>query len=120
MISMHLNFSRDMRLALARWLLHSAGGDYSDLFSILGFTTSSSWPWALGGSMNKRGEDEYYRRKLTKEKLWMSIISMLRERPLYGYKIATKIRDAKLVTVYYALHRMSREGLVRRIVDKES
>jgi DNA-binding PadR family transcriptional regulator len=70
--------------------------------------------------MSKRGEDEYHRRKLTKEKLWMSIISMLRERPLYGYKIATKIRDAKLVTVYYALHRMSREGLVRRIVDKES
>jgi DNA-binding PadR family transcriptional regulator len=63
--------------------------------------------------------------KLTKENLWMYILSMLNERPMYGYEVATQLRgrfDVKVatITVYVVLYRMSKEGLVRRLVDKES
>jgi len=51
--------------------------------------------------------------KLTKENLWMFILSMLNERPMYGYEVAT-------ITVYVVLYRMSNEGLVKRLVDKDS
>jgi DNA-binding PadR family transcriptional regulator len=63
--------------------------------------------------------------KLTKENLWMFILSMLNERPMYGYEVATEIRKrysvkVATITVYVVLYRMSNEGLVKRLVDKDS
>jgi PadR family transcriptional regulator PadR len=63
--------------------------------------------------------------KLTKENLWMFILSMLNERPMYGYEVATEIRKrysvkVATITVYVVLYRMNNEGLVKRLVDKDS
>jgi len=63
--------------------------------------------------------------KLTKENLWMFILSMLNERPMYGYEVATQLRGrygvkVATITVYVVLYRMSNEGLVKRLVDKDS
>jgi len=67
-----------------------------------------------------------YRRlvsKLTKENLWMYILAMLTERPMYGYEVANELRsrfqiDVATITVYVVLYRMSAEGLVRRLTDR--
>ncbi|MEM1547491.1 MAG: PadR family transcriptional regulator [Thermoproteota archaeon] len=63
--------------------------------------------------------------KLTKENLWLYILTMLREKPMYGYEIAGKLRsDFKIpiatITAYVVLYKMEREGLVERSVEPEA
>lgn len=57
--------------------------------------------------------------KLTKENLWIYILSMLKSGPMYGYEISAKLRDnfhvnAALITTYVVLYRMEREKLIQR------
>ena len=62
-----------------------------------------------------------YRRlfnKLTKENLWLYLLRMLINRPMYAYEIAKKIKivfgfDIAIVTVYVVLYKMRREGLIQ-------
>ncbi|MBO3762864.1 MAG: PadR family transcriptional regulator [Candidatus Brockarchaeota archaeon] len=58
-------------------------------------------------------------RKLTKENLWIHILSVLKNKPMYGYEIANYLRkdkkiDVAVITVYTVLYKMEREGLVER------
>jgi|GEM_PF-235167 len=65
-------------------------------------------------------ESPAYRRlveKLTKENLWLFIINLLIDRPMYAYEVKVKLREcyglrAATVTVYTVLYRMTREGLL--------
>ncbi len=56
-------------------------------------------------------------RKLTLEVLWLYIVRLLMERPMYGYEVAKAFKEkygfapAK-ITVYTVLYRMEREGLL--------
>jgi len=56
-------------------------------------------------------------RKLTKENLWLYILSLLKEGPLYGYEVERMIekrfgfRPGK-VTCYVVLYMLQKEGLV--------
>jgi PadR family transcriptional regulator PadR len=56
-------------------------------------------------------------RKLTIENLWLYILSLLREGPLYGYEIAKRIEERfgfkpGRVTCYIVLHKLQSEGLI--------
>jgi len=58
-------------------------------------------------------------RKLTKENLWLYILKMLLERPMYAYEINKALADrfdisAATVTVYVVLYKMAGEGLIQR------
>jgi DNA-binding PadR family transcriptional regulator len=58
-------------------------------------------------------------RKLTKENLWLYILKMLVEESMYAYEIKKALVDrfnisAATVTVYVVLHKMEREGLIKR------
>jgi len=62
--------------------------------------------------------------KLTKENLWLYILTMLRERAMYGYEIAGRLRsDFKIpiatITAYVVLYKMEREGLIERVSEPE-
>lgn len=64
-------------------------------------------------------------RKLTKENLWLYVISVLRDRPLYGYAVKKAIAEKfkfnpSTITVYAVLYRMSREGLIEKFSDGET
>jgi len=57
-------------------------------------------------------------KKLTVEVLWLYIVKMLLERPMYGYEIAKEFRSKfgfspARITVYTVLYRMEREGLLQ-------
>ncbi|MGQ9478807.1 MAG: PadR family transcriptional regulator [Thermoproteota archaeon] len=57
--------------------------------------------------------------KLTKENLWLYILTLLKERPMYGYEIASMLRTQfnipiATITAYVVLYKMEREGLVER------
>lgn len=62
-----------------------------------------------------------YRRlesKLTKENLWLYVIRLLLERPMYAYEISKLLQSrfgfsAATVTTYVVLYKMEREGLIR-------
>ncbi len=59
-------------------------------------------------------------RKLTKENLWLYIIRVLKDKPMYGYEVKKAIKDKfnfspSTVTVYAVLYRMSREGLIKKV-----
>ncbi|MDH5811918.1 MAG: PadR family transcriptional regulator [Candidatus Methanomethylicaceae archaeon] len=61
--------------------------------------------------------------KVTKENLWIYILSLLRERPLYAYEIKERIRDRfgfepATITAYVVLYRLEREGLVESKQEK--
>lgn len=61
---------------------------------------------------------ERLRRKLTIEVLWLYIVRMLLERPMYGYEIAKEFKprfgfSPARITVYTVLYRMEREGLLQ-------
>lgn len=66
------------------------------------------------------GIDVAYRRlirKLTKENLWLYILSLLREGPLYGYQVRDSVRERfgfspSRVTCYAVLLRLRRGGYV--------
>ncbi|MEM2920817.1 MAG: PadR family transcriptional regulator [Candidatus Bathyarchaeia archaeon] len=62
---------------------------------------------------------ERLRSKLTKENLWIYILSMLRKGPMYGYEIASKLRgelniNASIITTYVVLYKMEKEKLIQR------
>ncbi len=55
--------------------------------------------------------------KLTKETLWIYILRLLQEKPMYGYEIRDDIEtkfkfDPARVTTYVVLYKMAKEGLV--------
>jgi len=59
------------------------------------------------------------RRKLTNENLWIYILTLLKERPMYAYEIHKLLKERFMisiptVTVYIVLYKMSKEGLVAR------
>lgn len=61
--------------------------------------------------------------KITKENLWIYILHLLKERPLYAYEIREKIREKfgfepATITAYVVLYRMEREGLVESKPEK--
>ncbi|GAB6944716.1 PadR family transcriptional regulator [Vulcanisaeta sp. JCM 14467] len=63
--------------------------------------------------------------KLTKENLWIYVVKLLMERPMYGYEIAREIRERfniniTNVGVYVVLYKMERDGLVETFMSGES
>ncbi|ADN51211.1 PadR family transcriptional regulator [Vulcanisaeta distributa] len=63
--------------------------------------------------------------KLTKENLWIYIVKLLMERPMYGYEIAKEIRerfniDITNVGVYVVLYKMERDGLLETFISNGS
>ena len=63
--------------------------------------------------------------KLTKENLWIYVVKLLMERPMYGYEIAKEIRerfniDITNVGVYVVLYKMERDGLVETFMSDGS
>ncbi|MCS7125660.1 MAG: PadR family transcriptional regulator [Aigarchaeota archaeon] len=56
-------------------------------------------------------------RKITVENLWMYILSLLKEEPIYGYEIRDKIfkkfnfKPGK-ITCYVVLYKLEKEGLI--------
>lgn len=59
-------------------------------------------------------------KKLTKENLWLYVISVLKEKPRYGYEVKKAIKEKfnfspSTVTVYAVLYRMVREGLIKKV-----
>lgn len=65
-------------------------------------------------------------RKLTVENLWMYILKMLSEKPMYAYEIKRALKErfgftVATITVYMVLYKMTREGLVEKVhVDGDS
>jgi len=58
------------------------------------------------------------RTKLTKENLWLYILRMLMEHPMYAYEINKNLQDrfgfsTATITVYVVLYKMLFEGLVQ-------
>ena len=56
-------------------------------------------------------------RKLTTENLWLYILRLLKNGPLYGYEVREKISKEfgfkpGLVTCYVVLHMLEKEGLI--------
>ncbi|MCW4040586.1 MAG: PadR family transcriptional regulator [Candidatus Bathyarchaeota archaeon] len=56
--------------------------------------------------------------KLTKENLWLYILKMLMDRPMYAYEITKTIQGkfgftTATITVYVVLYKMRREGLIQ-------
>ncbi|KYH36182.1 MAG: PadR family transcriptional regulator [Candidatus Bathyarchaeota archaeon B24] len=59
-------------------------------------------------------------RKLTVENLWMYILKMLSEKPMYAYEIKRALKErfgftVATITVYMVLYKMTREGLVEKV-----
>ncbi|MEM2743230.1 MAG: helix-turn-helix transcriptional regulator, partial [Candidatus Methanomethylicaceae archaeon] len=57
--------------------------------------------------------------KITKENLWIYILNLLKDGPLYGYEVREKIKkkfgfEPATITVYMVLYKMEKEGLVIR------
>jgi PadR family transcriptional regulator PadR len=62
-------------------------------------------------------------RKLTQENLWLYILTLLRQGPLYGYEIRRLIEERfgfkpGEVTSYVVLYRLEKAGLIH-VVNKE-
>lgn len=62
----------------------------------------------------------YFRliRKLTKENLWLYILKLLQDRPMYAYEIYKTIHrqfgfTTATITVYVVLYKMQRERLIQ-------
>ncbi|WP_243666438.1 PadR family transcriptional regulator [Vulcanisaeta sp. JCM 16159] len=63
--------------------------------------------------------------KLTKENLWIYVVKLLMERPMYGYEIAREVRERfniniTNVGVYVVLYKMERDGLVETFMSDGS
>ena len=57
--------------------------------------------------------------KLTKENLWLYVIRVLKESPMYAYEVKVHITNrmgikVSTVAVYTVLYKMTREGLLER------
>lgn len=62
-------------------------------------------------------------KKLTKENLWIYILTLLRDEPLYAYQIKEKIKERfgfepATITCYAVLYRLEMEGLVESKTEK--
>ncbi|MEQ9714561.1 MAG: PadR family transcriptional regulator [Candidatus Asgardarchaeum sp.] len=60
---------------------------------------------------------ERLKEKLTKENLWIYVLRLLQERPMYGYELRKKIKEifnfsSAAVTSYVVLYKLKKEGLV--------
>jgi len=60
--------------------------------------------------------------KLTKENLWLYVLKMLTERPMYAYEISKGVKErfgfsTATVTVYVVLYKMRREGLIQTVEE---
>lgn len=60
---------------------------------------------------------ERLKEKLTKEVLWIYILSLLRERPMYAYELKNKIRERfgfepATVSSYVVLYKLEKGGYV--------
>ncbi len=58
------------------------------------------------------------KRKLTKEVLWIYILSLLTERQMYGYEISAEIKkrfnfEPATITTYVVLYSLERSGYVK-------
>jgi len=70
---------------------------------------------------SKSAESSAYTRlvnKITKENLWLYILKMLMDRPMYAYEISKSLKDTfgfstAVVTVYVVLYKMRREKLIQ-------
>ncbi|MEE8570457.1 MAG: PadR family transcriptional regulator [Candidatus Bathyarchaeia archaeon] len=70
---------------------------------------------------SKSPESSAYTRlvnKITKENLWLYILKMLIDRPMYAYEISKSMKDkfgfsTAVVTVYVVLYKMRREELIQ-------
>ncbi|MEN2974097.1 MAG: PadR family transcriptional regulator [Candidatus Caldarchaeales archaeon] len=65
-------------------------------------------------------------RKITVENLWIYVLSLLKEEPVYGYEIRDKIfkkfnfKPGK-ITCYVVLYKLEREGLISsKEIDEKS
>jgi len=61
-------------------------------------------------------------KKMTIENLWMYILRLLIERPMYGSEIIQALRErfgikSAAVTIYVVLYRMEREGLIKKVKE---
>lgn len=66
---------------------------------------------------------ERLREKLTKENLWLYILTLLKDGPLYAYEIRSKILNSfgfepAMITIYVVLYKMERERLVASTSEK--
>ncbi|MFX1264371.1 MAG: PadR family transcriptional regulator [Promethearchaeota archaeon] len=64
-------------------------------------------------------------KKLTKEVLWIYILRLLQERPLYGYEIKTLVTERfgfspALVSGYAIIYRLTRDGLIEGQTSSDS
>ncbi|NJE30587.1 PadR family transcriptional regulator [Thermococcus sp. 18S1] len=60
---------------------------------------------------------ERLKNKITKEVLWLYILRLLRERPMYAYELKERIREAfnfepATVSSYVVLYKLEKEGYV--------
>ncbi|ASJ02263.1 PadR family transcriptional regulator [Thermococcus profundus] len=60
---------------------------------------------------------ERLRGKITKEVLWLYILRLLKERPMYAYELKQKIKEAfgfepATVSSYVVLYKLEKEGYV--------
>lgn len=56
-------------------------------------------------------------RKLTTENLWLYVLRLLKDGPLYGYEVKDRIAGRfgfkpSMVACYIVLHRLEKEGLI--------
>jgi len=63
--------------------------------------------------------------KLTKENLWLYILTELKNSPMYAYEIAKALKGkygipVATVTTYVVLYKMEREGLIIKKGDNSS
>ena len=61
--------------------------------------------------------------KLTRETLWIYILRLLQDKPMYGYEIRTHIKDRfhfepATITAYVVLYKMQKEELVDAKIEK--
>ncbi|RLE75903.1 MAG: PadR family transcriptional regulator [Thermoprotei archaeon] len=61
-------------------------------------------------------------KKMTIENLWMYILRLLVEKPMYGGEIIQALRErfgikSAAVTIYVVLYRMEREGLIKKVKE---
>lgn len=72
--------------------------------------------------------DGAYRRlvsKLTKENLWLYVLSELKSQPMYAYEVAKVLKGKHAipiatVTAYVVLYKLRKEGLIEEKTDKPS
>ncbi|MEM2905959.1 MAG: PadR family transcriptional regulator [Candidatus Bathyarchaeia archaeon] len=58
-------------------------------------------------------------KKVTVENLWLYVLRMVIDRPMYAYEIRKTLKErfgfsVATITVYFVLYRMAAEGLIRK------